>query len=292
MEDFPVKINLTGLAQKPDASGGTVSINLKPYEKGLRSILAPRPLYALSEVAWPFPQVFRLGLNHYVAIKDTIFRIDSNSLVPMLANIPNSGYPWDAAIVGDHCIFINNKSVIVGRTNLTLDPDLKIPTGLSICEVNSQLVIAAPWAYGEHHEQSVIWSQIGSADFTINRSNVAALRFADCGRVLKVIPQVIKTLGGIKKGFLAFGTTGVSSFLAESLPAGYSMVKISQAGIYSQLAAAGDETIQYYVSSDKKLHSVSEGKITELGYSSQLQGAGSEIVLSYDHFNKELWVSY
>ena len=292
MEDFPVKINFGGLAQKQDAAGTLMSINLKPYEKGLRSVLAPKPTHQLSGVIWPFPQVFKLGLNSYVTTKDSIFLISGNALAPLITDVPNANYPWDAAIVGDYKVFINNKTVVVGRDTLEVDDSEKIPTGRSICSVSGQLIIAAPWAYASWNFESVIWSRVGVVDFTLDRSNVSALRFADCGIVLRVLPQSIKTMMGYKSGFIAYGTSGVSSFLHDNLPAGFSLVKLSNIGIYSQLAVSGDINDHFFVSKDKKLYSIKDGVVKELGYQSQLQGAGSEIILSYDTFNKELWVSY
>ena len=290
MQDYPIQIPLGGLAVKEDGPGTLQSINLRPYGKGLRSILAPKALYDL-QAEWPFPQLLRLGGNVFATTKDAIYRVNSGLLQPLLGDIPNAGYPWSGAIVGDYLVFVNNKVVVTGRSTLAIDTSGKIPTGIAICTVaGSQLVIAAPWAYGEWHYHSVIWSRVGSVDFIVDKSNVSAVRHAQCGQVLSVKPFYKKTLTGLKFSFMAFGTDGVSSFMAADLPAVFSTKKISDVGIYSQLAVSGEDDLIYYVGTNGVLFSATDGDIKEVGYKRSFGAARGELVLSYNALDKELWV--
>jgi len=293
MQDFPIQVNITGgLAPRKEAEGLVTSINLRALGKGLESVLAPKSLYTLAGVAWPFPQVFRLAVQTFVCLEDTILRVDGGYLTPVVTNIPNAGYPWGAAEVGGYKVFTNNKVVVAGGASLVLDTEHKIPAGLDICATPGQFIIAAPWAYGTWQTETVMWSKIGSADFTIDRSNIAAERYAGVGTVMRVLPFMKKTLSGLHYGFAAYGTEGVATYLTAAHPAIFSQMKSYPVGMHSSRAVAGTEQEQFFVDKNFNLCQLKDGEVKVLGYQQHLKGVRGEIVLSYDAFNKELWVAF
>ncbi len=293
MQDFPIKVDISGgLAAKQDASGLVAGINLRAYEKGLRSVLGPSLLYQLNNVQWPFPQVFRLAGSLYVCTSDSILRVDGSYLTPLLTAIPNSNYPWSATEIGGHKIFTNNRVVVTGSQTLTINEEQKVPAGLGVCEVGSQLIIAAPWAYGQRNETSVMWGRVGALDCTIGGDNISALRYASCGEVLAVRSFRKKTLSGLHSGFVAFGREGITTYLTAPAPAVYSQLLAYPVGIISQLAVAGSIHELFFIDTNYNLCQITDGDVKVLGYQQHLKGILGEIVLSYDVLEKELWVSY
>jgi hypothetical protein len=293
MQDFPVQVVLTkGLAVAEESEGLVSCINLRASGKGLQSVLAPRMLYPLTGVSWPFPQVFRLGGETYVCLVDSILHLTGGALVPVLQDLPNAGYPWGAAEVGGFKIFTNNKIVVTGLDTLAIDTEHNIPPGLDVCAFSGQFVIAAPWAYGKWNDEAVAWSRVGSPDFTIGRDNVAAIRYAQCGVVSKILPFKKKTLSGLHFGFAAFGSEGVTTFLTAARPAVFSQLLAHEVGIHSSLAAAGGLSESFFVDSNYNLCHLTDGEVKVLGYQQFLKGVAGAIVLSYDALNRELWVSY
>lgn len=293
MQDFPIKVKVAGgLPVEEDSPGLSACINLKPFNKGMKAVLAPRPKFFLTGVPWPFPQYIRLVDTVYVCTPDTIYREDANGLTPLLTGIPNAGYPWSGAEVGGFRIFVNNKVVVTGRETLALDTTQKIPTGIAITSVSSHFIIAAPWIYGKWHKDFVAWSTVSTPDFTIDRSNLAALRYADCGTVLGLLPYRRKTLSGLHHGFIALGSEGVVSWLTAAIPAVFNQVKAFQYGMHSQLAYAGDLHHQFFLATNKTLCEITEGEVKPLGYSHLFHNIDGEIVFSYNGKDQELWIGY
>jgi hypothetical protein len=287
MRDIPVEIKLTGLSPIENI-GPMQVINLKMQSGYLQAVLAPRILTDLS-CQWPFPQLFKLGDTVYVATIDAIYKYEDAILIPMITNLDNAGYPWDASIIGDFCVFVNNKVVVAG-TKDELTVNNAIPSAISICNVGDQLILGAPWAYGAWNNQAVLWGSVGSTLFTIDRSNVAALRFADCGTVLRLIYQEKKTMTGLKPGFVALGTDGVTSFLADDLPAVYSKKKIASIGIHSQCAAALTQNGIFYVGTDGSLNVIKDAESKSIDYHHLFRAARGEVVLTYNEVNDELYI--
>lgn len=289
MQEFPVNLKLAGLSPNPGDPGAEVLLGMRPHKGGYESVLAPRLLVALA-ASWPFPQIFKLLDYTIVATVDSFYDVAGNLI---LGPVATAGYPWSAAIAGDFIIFTNNKVVVSGRgLDLSIDTTGLVPAGRSICEVGAQFVIGAPWAYAANHTKAVIWSRVGVADFTIDEDNISALRFAGCGDVLAVKPYIRPTISGIRRGFIAYGTEGVTAFDVESAPAGYSQVQLSDVGIYSQLAVAGTLRTHFFVGTNRRLYAISEGKLEELGFERQFRLAGGEISLSFNRERNELWAGF
>jgi hypothetical protein len=293
MQDFSIQVKISGgMPVEEDGPGFSNCINLKPFAKGLKAVLAPRPILPLADVKWPFPQFFRLVDTSYVCTQDTIYRQDAKCLTPLLSGIPNAGYPWSAAAVGTYRVFINNKVVVVGVDTLAVDTSKKIPTGIAIANIDGQLVIGAPWMYGRWHNDCVAWGRIGTTDFTISRDNISALRYAACGTVYGIKFFTRKTLSGLHAGFIAFGDEGITTWLTAPHPAMFNQVRAYANGVHSQLAIAGDIHHQFCLLRDKQLCEITDGIVTEKGYAHLMHNIDGEIVLSYNPLTKDLYIGY
>jgi len=71
-----------------------------------------------------------------------------------------------------------------------------------------------------NNKTSVMWTRLVVWTSTIDRSILLAIRFADCGDVLKgLTPGALKQTMVFKLGFLAFGTTWSFSSSRRAPPA-------------------------------------------------------------------------
>ena len=140
-------------------------------------------------------------------------------------------------------------------------------------------------AYGEIllegiRKNWVKWSNIGSLDFTIDRSNVAGEMPLDWkGWVYAVKKHRGKAV--------AYGENGVSILT----PAGnaYGLGTISKVGLKGKHAVAGDDSTHFFVDSAGQLWELGEG-LSLLDYSEYLSDMSSDIVLSWDEKNSLLYI--
>jgi hypothetical protein len=205
----------------------------------------------------------------------------------MLDNIPTRNYPWGAAVVGQFPVWTNNyvvvhpnemSSLVSRQTNLLYDSlalqTVSVPAGRDICNFNSQFIVAAPWIYGKWHPEHVIWAIPGTIDFGLDSDKSSGLRYVQgCGQIIRVVDT--------EDGFIAYGTEGISKFTMAEYPASFKHEKISDVGLYSQLAVAKGVGFHMYVGADLKLYSLTN-TIKELGYDYIFENALGEISLHYD----------
>jgi len=137
----------------------------------------------------------------------------------------------------------------------------------------------------------VKWSNIGSADFTIWKDNIAGERPLEWNGWV----QVVKKLGN---KIIVYGANGVSSLI----PIGntYGLQSIYRIGVKGKGAVAGDSSIHFFVDRSGQLFSL--GELTrksslfeeamypeKLDYSEYLSNMG-DIVLTWDSLNSLLYI--
>ena len=175
----------------------------------------------------------------------------------------------------------------VGTTgNFTVGISL-IPSGIN------QLVIGSlgdVWV--DHVKKNWIkWSNIGSADFTIWKDNIAGGRPLD-------LQGWVWTLKKLGNKVMAYGENGVSSLFPVDNT--YGLRTIYAVGIKGKQAVAGDKSVHFFVDILGQLHSI--GELTrksslfeettypeKLDYSEYLSVMG-DITLSWDSLNNLLYI--
>jgi len=117
----------------------------------------------------------------------------------------------------------------------------------------------------------VMWSKIGSMDFTIGKDNVAGQRALDwSGWVYHV-----KKLGSKA---VVYGENGVSFLIPSGVA--YGLQTIHRIGLKSKNAVAGTEDAHFFIDNKDQLFSLSEG-LEKLDYSEYLTVL-TDPVLSFD----------
>lgn len=126
----------------------------------------------------------------------------------------------------------------------------------------------------------VKWSDIGSLDFTIDRTNVAGERPLDWrGWVYSICKLGSKVV--------VYGENGVSILN----PSGtyYGLQTVYRVGLKGKGAVSGDDSVHFFVDNLGQLWRFSEG-LEKLDYSEYLSGMLDNLVLSWDAANKLLYI--
>lgn len=177
---------LVGLRAAERARRGTQSLrecrNLKPSESGLIGITPLSGCVALTgptALDWPFPQIFFGKTYCILATRTRIYEVNTTTWALTLKLIVPSGTIWDFADFGSYFFMTNGVCQVYldltgAPTYTTTTSTTKIPGAGAACNFKGQLIlgnIKTTW-YG-NGSNSVVWSKIGSADFTEDLANVA-----------------------------------------------------------------------------------------------------------------------
>ena len=124
------------------------------------------------------------------------------------------------------------------------------------------------------------WSNIGSADFTIWKDNVAGERPLDWKGSVYAIKKLLNKM-------VVYGENGVSYFLP--IEKYFDLLTIYRLGLKGKSAVAGDEKTHYFVDTAGQLWILGE-TLELLDYSEYLADLGSNTVLSWDVKNSLLYI--
>jgi hypothetical protein len=124
------------------------------------------------------------------------------------------------------------------------------------------------------------WSDVGSLDFTVSKSNVAGERPVDW----KGYVYAVKKLSG---KIVVYGENGISLLV----PAGavFGLDTIYRIGLKGKHAVAGDETKQFFIDKNGQLWKLSDS-LKLLDYSEYLSGLNAHVVMSYDNQNNLVYI--
>ena len=125
----------------------------------------------------------------------------------------------------------------------------------------------------------VKWSNIGSLDFTIGRSNVAGEMPLDCKGWIYDIKK-------LNDKVVAYGENGISLLTPTGVK--YGLNTIYRIGLKSKQAVTGDDSIHYFIDNKGQLYSLGES-LQKLDYSEYLSTMSSP-VMSYDAENELVYI--
>lgn len=126
----------------------------------------------------------------------------------------------------------------------------------------------------------VKWSDIGSLNFTISKSNVAGERPLDW-------KGFVYHLKKLKSKVVAYGQGGVSFLIPVDNV--YSLQTIYRVGVKNKGAVAGNEDIHFFVDSLNQLWKLDQD-LERLDYSEYISNMTDSIILSYDIENRLLYI--
>jgi hypothetical protein len=121
-------------------------------------------------------------------------------------------------------------------------------------------------------ENKIIWSKIGSFDFTIDQSNVAGSLYLDWKGDVYAIKRLVDTI-------IVYGLNGITSLKGTGVR--YGVKSISKVGVKNPGCVAGDENEHFYIDTNNELWKLSSQGVEKLDYSEFISQLTSPI-LNYD----------
>jgi hypothetical protein len=260
--------------------------NLKPKEEGLRSYeYVSNPTAAT--IDWPFPQLF-LGQDvRIVATATAIYELTAWALGAAKCTVTENER-WDFIDFGSYLILTNGTKLCIrdyAGAWTTNDYTTYIPRFSTGCNFNGQVVagnIKTTW-HG-CGTGSIIWSKIGSIDFTPDGTNEAGFRNIPWeGSVLRV-----KKLG---KGVVVYCENGIGLLSPFQQTFGWDV--LTDIGLDCKGAVGGNENIHVFVGKDRLVYRInSQYQIEKLGYNDQFQlMASNDIVVEHNPLRHEFYLS-
>lgn len=205
---------------------------------------------------WPYPMVWIGGKEKFFASRTAIYQLESNWSLTKLVDV---SHPRDFADFGDYVVFACGSQVIVKDTEAetfgAILADDSFPEFQTCCAFNGQLIIGnvtSSWSGAGF--DSVGWSNIGSADFTVGAGNEAGhMRIPWYGEVKKV-----KTLGN---SIMVYSANGVGRLTPYEQTFGFE--KLLDIGILGDFVVCGDDQEHMFIDSAYNLWRVLEDKAPE-----------------------------
>jgi len=257
------KVILQGLRKirRPQEDSLVECYNGVPTETGVKAY--ERPGQALDgdcgicgcppnfPIVWPYPMTFVGADANYLAYNDELFLIECNWSVTKIADIDCLR---DFADFGDYAVFAGESQVIVKDTEHetygAILPDDSFPEFHTCCNFNGQLVVGdVTSSWNSATSQSVGWSNIGVADFTMGEGNEAGhMRMPYRGKVLKV-----KKLG---KAVMVYCENGVARIFPHEQTFG--LEELMDVGVLNYFSVCGDDREHMFLDTSFNLWRIKE----------------------------------
>lgn len=275
----PNRRNVEGLVE---------SLNGVPTQDGLGRRTNRASAFPSLTFQWPFPQVFFLKNFVLVGQQDGLYELQADGTFLQVI-LMNTDMPWEVIDFADYVIALNKTEVYerdIDTGVYTSVPIDRIPNLISTCSFKGQLVgIARVYDDVETYVHRVYWGNIGEANFTIDRRNIAGYaELEDNGEG--------RTVKALYEGFVAYTTEAITLFTPISEPAPtFAKRKILDKGIvYPGCVGVGrDEHI--VLTSDGELVRVSTNGIESLGYREFLSDVNtSEVRITYNPIDDEYYI--
>lgn len=275
--------------------------NLRVREEGLeRYEPMTNPLTGIT-VDWPFPQLFVGSTYRILATRTKIYEVNPATWALTEKLTVFGGYRWSFADFGSY--FIMTNGMVLVYIDLVTTPGVPvyaqmtssttIPSVGCLCNFNGQLVagnvLSAWYDCGPGH---VIWSDIGSADFTPNTQNIAGyMKMPWYGEVYQVLP--------LYNSVVVYGENGIVELYKHEQTFGLRM--LSRVGLASRYSVAGSRHEHVFVDAHGYLWKMEMTSAAGrpiiivpklLGYKEWMTDmTAANIVATYDDGEQETYIS-
>jgi len=300
MREFDILIEkplLSGLRQfgqtQRNVGGLEKLVGIVPRENGLVAYdtLSKPGTDSLLDPDWPFPQIFVLRSVIVLITKTGFYEVSSNwtSFTLKLSHASTDRY--HCADFGDYVVFAGPDGVIkrdalTGTFSLHV-ADSTMPVFETACNYKGQLIagnVTSSW-----HDCStghIIWSDIGSADFTITNKNEAGyIELPGGSDVL-----CVKRLGNY---IIVYGENEVVALQAviEPVPS-FGIVELANFGPVTRNAVSGDNQEHCFIDTAGDLWKLdSDLKITKVGYKEYFSSLiSNDVIISLDPRKRDYYI--
>ena len=269
--------------------------------EGIESLSNPLPAALDMHYNWPFPQFLKqeswkiLVVRDAVNMEDVVYSLDANYNATQIFAIDEltfgQGTLMELADFGEYAFMTNGVLMLYWDPTL-VDWDEKvaiatIPMMRTVCNFKGQMIggcVLSAWH--DCDEKSIVWSDIGSVDFTPDRSNKRGYRRDPFGGEV----YHVRRLGD---NAVAYTSAGVTLMIPVGSPAvTFKFKELHGVGLKNRGAMGGDLNQHLFVDLENSVFKLNEEGLKELGYIGYVEelDAGDNIV-SFDHYKGDFYIS-
>lgn len=244
----------------------------------------------LASVDWPYPQLCIGQDATLLGTRTKVYEVSGGWALTERATVTEYD-TWHIADFGDYMLLTNGETVLARSPATGLLSaqvgSTSFPLFRTVCNFKGQIIAGnIQGAWNGCGAGSVAWSRIGSANFTVDKENVAGFRHmpGPC-TVLKVLP--------LDTGIVVYTNRGVWGLRPIAEPAvGFALVDITDHECAGRDAAAGDGKGHVFIDSLGDLWAIgADFKAEYLGYKEFLSDIKADPILSYDSVNARFFCS-
>ena len=270
--------------------------------EGIRGLTNPLPDTVALLYSWPFPQFLR-GEKYRILItrddflvEDRVYSLDETYTTATLVFsieglIYGQGTLMELADFGEYAFMTN------GVIMLYWDPTLAawdkktsittIPMMRTICNFKGQMVggcVLSAWA--DCDEKSIVWSNIGSADFTLGRRNESGYRRDLFGGEV----YHVRRLGD---SVIVYSSKGITRMYPVSSPsATFGFKELLNKGVLNRGAVGGDLNEHAFVDEDYVVWKIDNDGLKRVGYQGYMDNLiMDDVIVTYDSNEGDFYFS-
>ena len=258
------------------------------------------PMYfgRIFQPAFPFPQGIVVWNNLLLFHKTRVLRVlPGGAIGSVIDGIDDCNHPWSFAIFKDHILACNAKTYVwTGEKGSPTEwgslaqQTYGLPVGTCVCAWNGQMLIGAPWAYGEQQDRWIMWTRVGSADARLEDDDTF-----ESGYHVTEYGGTVKALYPMENGVLALSDQGVTFLAAAQHPHMYrGRVVTRTVGIHGPRAICGDRRMCMFTGTDGNIYSYTvDGHFERMGFRDRLDLPENACVSMSNNIERsEVYIGY
>ena len=269
--------------------------------EGIEFLYNPLPVALDMHYNWPFPQFLKqeswkiLVVRDAVNMEDVVYSLDASYNATQIFAIDEltfgQGTLMELADFGEYAFMTNGVLMLYWDTTL-VDWDEKIaiatiPMMRTVCNFKGQMIggcVLSAWH--DCDEKSVVWSDIGSVDFTPNRRNEAGYRRDPFGGEV----YHVRRLGD---NVVAYTSTGVTLMSPIGSPAAtFGFKELHKVGLKNRGAMNGDLNQHLFVDLKNSVFKLNKEGLKELGYEGYVEELDADDnIVSFDQYRGDFYIS-
>jgi hypothetical protein len=149
--------------------------------------------------------------------------------------------------------------------------------------IKGSLVRTTPGSFGfTQNVPEVMWSEIGSFDFEISKTNIAgSMQLGWDGVICKILQ--------LGDQIIVYGSHGITA-LVPAKHGGYGKFQVSKIGIANPWAIDGSTAVHFFINANYEFCKLSKEGLQLMGYQEFMEGIGMTAVVTIDHLNELVYI--
>ena len=270
--------------------------------EGIPGLTNPVPDTVVLSYSWPFPQ-FLLGERYRILVVRNSFTVEDDvyslsedySTATHVFSVDaltfGQGTLMELADFGEYAFMTNGVIMIWWSATLggwdKATSIATIPMMSTVCNFKGQMIggcVQSVWH--DCDEKSIVWSDIGSADFTPGRGNEAGYRRDLYGGEV----YHVRRLGD---NVIVYSSKGITKMFPVFSPAAtFGFKELHNRGLLNRGAMDGDLNEQVFVDSDYVIWKIDNSGINRVGYQGYMDNlTNDDVIVSHDPNEEDFYFS-